>query len=116
VVAGRDGALCRRIFMNPFDFLVLALAVFRLSLMITEESGPGWCFKNLRSLVKKKAPKVAHMDEGIECFRCMSMQFALVVVIIARFFFHSNPVCDVIVYALAISGAAILANKVITKE
>lgn len=102
--------------MTPFDFIILGLAVFRLSLMVTKENGPLWVFKHLRELVKKKANGKSHMDEGIECLWCMSMQIALVVAILSTFLFHCSKVYDVIVYALALSGLAIILNQQFTKD
>lgn len=96
------------------DFVVHGLAVFRLTVMVTKESGPGWVFKRLRRKVKRDAPKATHMDEGIECPWCMSMQFALAVAT-ARFFLAGNPVYDVIIFALALSGVAIVINQQFTK-
>ena len=96
---------------NEFlHFLVLSLAVFRLSHMITDESGPFWMFRKLRSTVKKKAPKPTHMDEGISCPLCMSMQLAIAVAAI-EYFFHENPFFEVPILSLAISGASILFHQ-----
>lgn len=97
------------------DFIIHALAVFRLALMVTKESGPGWVFKHLRTWVKRTWPKWMHMDEGIECPWCISMQFALVIAT-ARFFLAGKPIYDVIILALALSGAAIAVNQQFTKE
>lgn len=97
------------------DFAVHTLAVFRLALMVTKESGPGWVFKRLRQWCKRSCPRWTHMDEGIECPWCMSMQFALAVGV-ARFFLADNPVYDVIIISLALSGAAIAVNQQFTKD
>lgn len=97
------------------DFIVHALAVFRLTLMVTKEAGPGWIFRHLRKWVKRSWPKWTHMDEGIECLWCMSMQIALPVVV-ARFFLAGSLVYDVIILALALSGVAIAVNQQFTKE
>jgi hypothetical protein len=97
------------------DFIIHAFAIFRLALMIAKESGPGWVFKHSRNWIKRRAPKWTHMDEGIECMWCMSMQFALILTTL-RFFLATNPVYVVIVFALAISGAAIAVNQAFTKD
>lgn len=101
--------------ISALDFTIHALAVFRLAIMVTKEDGPGWIFKRVRSVVKRCAPKTTHMDEGIECPWCMSMQFAIVIAL-ARFFLSGNPVYDVIILALALSGAAIAVNQQFTKD
>lgn len=101
--------------MTPFDFIILGLVVFRLSLMVTKENGLLWMFKYLRNLVKKKTNRKVHMGEGIECLWCMSIHIALLVAV-SRFLFHSNAVYDVIIYALALSGLAIIVNQQFTKD
>lgn len=101
--------------MKPFDFLIVALAVYRLSLMITKEKGPGWMFVHLRRLVKRNAPKESHMDEGIDCLWCMSMQISMAMTTLAWFFFPTNPICAVSLYSLAASGVAIIINQAFTK-
>lgn len=101
--------------IQVMDFIIHALAVFRLALMVTKESGPGWVFKRLRQWCKKSCPRWSHMDEGIECPWCMSMQFALIVTV-SRFFLAGSLVYDVIILALALSGAAIVVNQQFTKE
>lgn len=100
--------------MKPFEFLVLALAVYRLALMVTKEAGPGWVFKRLRGLVRRKAPKESHMDEGISCQFCMSMQIAIVVATTAHFWWDTSTY-QIGAYALALSATAIMCNQVFTK-
>lgn len=101
--------------MTFLDFLEMVLATFRLTVMVTKESGPGWLFKHLRRWVKREAPKKTHMDEGIECPWCMSAQIGIGLVV-ANYFFHSNPVYGVILLALALSGGTIILNQTFTKE
>lgn len=102
--------------MNPWlDFLLHALATYRLALMISKESGPGWAFKLLRRTVKRKAPKASHMDEGIECLWCMSMQIGIAVAV-ARAFLVDGLVYTTCVYALAISAVAVILNQAFTKD
>lgn len=101
--------------MTALDLVQLILATYRLALMVSKEAGPGWIFKHLRRWVKREAPKKTHMDDGIECLWCMSAQIGFVMAI-TNYFFHSNPVYDVIILALAISGGAIIINQAFTKE
>lgn len=96
--------------VDPLHFLVLSLAIFRLSHMITGESGPFWMFKKFRSQVKKSAPKPTHMDEGISCVLCMSAQVAILIAIL-EYFFHGNPFLEIPIFALALSGASILFHQ-----
>lgn len=102
--------------MNPFlDFILHGLATYRLALMISKEDGPGWMFKLLRRKVKRKAPKATHMDEGIECLWCMSMQIGLVVAV-ARAFLNGGMVYTTCVFALATSAVAVILNQAFTKD
>lgn len=101
--------------ITAVDFLLHAFAIFRLALMVAKESGPGWVFKHFRQWVKRNAPAWTHLDEGVECMWCTSMQFALIVACL-RFFLASNPVYGVMIFALAISGAAIAVNQAFTKD
>lgn len=99
--------------VTPFDFILLALAVYRATLMITEESGPAWIFKHLRWWVKREAPKKAHLDEGITCPWCVSMWFAIIFAVTERFFFHKNFFYDVMTVSMALSGASVIMNQLI---
>jgi hypothetical protein len=104
--------------MPKLDFihlLQLALATFRLTVMLTKDNGPGWIFKKLRGLVKKETPKKAHLDEGVECPWCASVWFGTAWAI-ADFYLHDNPVYAVILLAIALSGAAVILNQAFTKD
>lgn len=96
------------------DVLLFGLATYRMALAVSKESGPFWMFKLLRRNVKKHAPDQTHMDEGIECLWCMSMQFGIVVVVTA-YFWKGNAVYDGCILALAISAIAIVLNQAFTK-
>lgn len=100
--------------ITPFQFLLLALATYRLALMISSEAGPFWMFKHLRRFVKREAPKKTHMDDGIECLFCVSAQFGIVIAITA-YFFLGNPIYDVSILALALSGSAIIIHHAFTE-
>ncbi len=91
-----------------------ALATYRLALMVSKEAGPGWLFKYFRREVKKRAPKASHMDEGITCLWCMSMQIAILISIL-RELFSGILVYDTSIYALAISAVAVVLNQAFTK-
>lgn len=93
---------------------LLSLATFRIALMISKESGPFWMFKHLRRGVKRNAPQKTHMDEGIECLWCMSMQVGIIIAVSACFFL-GNPVYDVCILALAVSAIAVILNQMFTR-
>lgn len=101
--------------MTFLDLLILTLATFRLTIMISKESGPGWIFKHLRWFVKRKAPKESHMDEGIECAWCMSMQLGILVSV-SQYFLGNYIAYNLGILALALSGGAVILNQTFTKE
>ena len=99
---------------SPFEFLLLALATYRMALMISKESGPFWMFRHFRRVVKREAPKKTHMDEGIECLWCVSMQIGIIIAISA-WFLWDHPVYKISVNALALSAVAVILNQKFTK-
>lgn len=50
-------------------FVLASLAVFRLSLMFSKESGPGRIFSKLR----KSTPPKSSLREGVSCIFCESI-------------------------------------------
>lgn len=100
--------------LQPFEFLLLSLATYRLALMVSKESGPFWMFKHLRRFVKREAPKKAHMDEGIECIFCVSAQFGILVAG-AWHFLGGNPMFWVVILALSLSAVSVILNQAFTK-
>lgn len=96
------------------EFTLHALATYRLALMVTKEAGPGWIFKKLRGSVKRKAPKTTHMDDGISCIFCMSMQLGILVAGL-RALFAGHWIYDTAIFALAISAVAVAMNQAFTK-
>lgn len=65
------------------DFIVKALACYRLSRMVALESGPFELFSNFRNLVSRETLKSSNPDtyywirEGIECPLCVSFWVGL---------------------------------------
>jgi len=56
-------------------FVLAALAVYRLSRMLTDEEGPFMIFTKLRGLAKPDT----WVGRGLECIMCMSVWVALAV-------------------------------------
>lgn len=100
--------------IGPMEFILLALATYRLALMVSTEAGPFWMFKLLRRKVKRNAPKVTHMDEGIDCLWCVSMQFG-VVVAVSAWFLWEFVTFRILISALAFSAVAVILHSRFTK-
>lgn len=101
--------------MSVFDFVIAALAVFRLSLLLSKEHGPMWVFSRLRRAV----PKESSAKEGISCQWCVSLWFAIPV---SAYVFtrEAHPEWlrtggDWFLLMLALSAGAIAVNQAFTK-
>jgi hypothetical protein len=81
--------------MSPFELLILALATWRLAFMLVREDGPGDVFLRLRQ---------RRLLLGLfGCVYCMSVWTAGVMLVLWAIW----PL-TVLVYVLAISGAALM--------
>lgn len=58
---------------TPFEFIVCALAVFRLTLLVSKEDGPAWIFYKLR----RSVPAKSSAKEGIHCPWCVAIWMAI---------------------------------------
>jgi hypothetical protein len=61
--------------LTPFQFIVAALATYRISLLFSKESGPARIFAKLR----KAPPKKSATAEWLSCLFCFSMTASAVV-------------------------------------
>lgn len=61
--------------MTPFQFVVAALATYRISLLFTAESGPAKIFAKLRRAPKKHSA----VWDWLQCLWCFSMTASAVV-------------------------------------
>lgn len=101
--------------LEPFQFLLYALAVFRLSLLLSKEDGPAWVFRKLRRAI----PKESSAKEGIQCQWCVSVWMAIPVSLFAVF--QANlphwiaSTGNWFVLMLALSAVAIAINQTFTK-
>lgn len=89
--------------MNWFIFLVASLVVYRLSLMLSLEAGPGRIFKKLRNI---PAPKSA-TKEGMACIHCSSVWYSAPVTAFL-WWLKYIPTWEIPIYWLAFSAAAII--------
>lgn len=110
--------------MNTFAYLPLlvmyGLAVWRLSLMISSDSGPWRAISRLRSWIRreeKKSPamKKADVSKGVECGRCNSVHIAAAVAAFA--YWHRRwpdwfeTAGDLFLGAMALSAISILLGR-----
>lgn len=104
--------------ITPFEFVLYALAVYRLSLLISTEDGPAWIFRKLRRAV----PAKSSTKQGISCQLCVSVWMAILVTgfILTKLMWPSAPVWfiiagDGLILMLALSAGAIIAHMHTTK-
>lgn len=102
------------------SFVIYALAVFRLSILFGEDSGPWKLFARLRSRVRKEskentALRKSDLQKGIGCLKCESVWWAAA---IAAYAFFRDKLIDVAamagdaaLYWMALSGLAIIINR-----
>lgn len=90
--------------MKWFQFMLGALATYRLAKMISGESGPGLIFRKLRGLPDpKKHPSV---KEGLSCLCCTS--FSIAALMAGYFVWLEWAVwAEAPLYWFAFSGAAV---------
>lgn len=101
-------------------FLIYSLAVFRLSLMLSDDSGPWKLITKFRSWLKreeKKSPQLKKSDvaHGVECLRCNGIWFAALVTV---FVYSREHLIDTVamignavIVGFALSGLAIILNR-----
>lgn len=100
---------------------IYGLACFRLSVLLSEDDGPGHLMLKLRALLKReakehKAVRKTYVHEGIECLRCSSVWIAFPVAVypFIRDRLHEDiRLCaDIWLLWWALSGIAVLLNRI----
>lgn len=96
--------------MDWLYFTLGSLAVFRLSLLVSKESGPAFIFRKLRRLPEKGSAT----KEGLGCQWCTSIYSSALV---ATFFYWQEKVSgrEWVLFWLAFSAAAIAVNQTFTR-
>ena len=102
--------------MTALQFILLALAVYRLALMVSKEDGPTWIFRKIR----RSVPAKSSAKEGIQCTLCVSA-WASIPISLFAYFHESLPLWaritgDCFILMLALSGAAIVVHMHTTKD
>lgn len=88
--------------MTWLDFTIAALVVYRLSLMLSLEAGPGRIFKKLRNI----PPPKSATKEGLSCIHCSSVWYSAPVTAFLWWRDRIEP-WDAPLWWLALSGVAI---------
>lgn len=98
--------------MTSLQFLTYCLATYRLTILITEDKGPGFIFAKLRQAPKKGTS----LKQGLSCPFCVSIWMGLLVALSlygqAWFPDGVSTVINSGLLVLAFSAAAILLNQV----
>lgn len=103
------------------ELAIYGLACFRLSVLLSEDDGPGHLMLKLRSLLKReakqhKAVRKTYVHEGIECLRCSSIWIAAPVASYAisrdSYAEWARLVGDGFLLWMALSGIAVLLNRI----
>ena len=84
-----------------FYFLLSVFAVYRLTRMIANETGPFDVFTRLRHFLEYRADKEKFFFKLIDCFYCLSVWISFPFA-----FFMADGVLFIFLYWMAISGAA----------
>jgi hypothetical protein len=92
--------------MDPMRFLILALAVWRVTHLIQAEDGPWDVIFKIRKWVGN-----GFAGSLMDCFYCLSIWVAM-----AAAAFVGKSVADFICYSLALSGAAIFMQRIFKPE
>lgn len=98
--------------MTWFYFAIGSLATYRLSVMVSKESGPGFIFRKLRRAPDaKKHPAV---KEGLSCIFCLSVWFSAIV---TGYYLWLELITwkEAPIYWLAFSAVAVVLNQAFTK-
>jgi len=93
--------------------IVGALAVWRITHMYQEETGPGAIFEKLRAKVWTMKDTDGGFREGFNCFKCMSIWHSLVFIIL---YFTLQPLFWFLTLFLAFSALSIFLNDWYNKE
>jgi hypothetical protein len=92
--------------MNWLVFTVSTLCVLRLALLIAEDDGPANALRKGRNAI----PRKSSFWSGVRCVRCTSIWSAALVTA-SLWWFGEVPGSVTPIYGLALSGGAILLNR-----
>jgi hypothetical protein len=90
--------------MSLFEFVLMTLAVWRLTYLVTSETGPGDIFLNIRLWTERHSK---FLSDLLSCVYCTSIWVSLGFTVL--FFVDLR---QAIVLSLALSGASILVEEI----
>lgn len=93
-----------------FIFTLAVLTTFRVSLMFSRESGPGYIFRTLRQRPRLRSS----LREGMACLACQSIWWGAAVTI-ALAWMGEVPWRFALFYWLAVSAVAIVVHQTWTR-
>lgn len=93
------------------EFIIAGLATYRLSLLVSKETGPGGIFDKLR----KVPPKKSHTAEWLGCLFCFSMTASAIVCGLLWLGGMRIHYSAWILQWCALSSVAIITNQAFTK-
>lgn len=99
--------------------LIAALAVYRLTMMLNQEAGPGHIFTRFRSAIGVKFDEYSNpygtnwVAEGVLCFFCLSVWIGIAVTAMMVIFYQARQIeyGIVILLPFALSGLAVFMKK-----
>ena len=92
--------------MTPLSFIIVSLAIWRLSYAIVKENGPLMVFARLRARLAASQKRSGGLFDLISCVYCVSFWIGLVGALIV-----SNNVFEWVGYGLAFSAVAVLIER-----
>lgn len=93
--------------------IVGGIAVWRITHMYQEETGPAAIFEKLRAKVWTMKDTNGGFREGFNCFKCMSIWHSIVFIII---YFTLQPLFWFLALMLSISAVSIFINEWYTRN
>ena len=93
--------------------IIGGIAVWRITYMLQQETGPNAIFEKLRSKVWAMENKDGGFREGFFCFKCHSIWQALIFILL---YFLAQPVFWFLAGFLALSALAIFINDWYEKD
>ena len=92
--------------MTPFLFIIILLAVWRLTHLIQAEDGPFEIIYKIRLLMGD-----GFFGKLMDCFYCVSIWIAAI-----PSFYYGYDILSKIIFTFAFSGGAILLEKLTNKD
>lgn len=92
-----------------FKFVLLSLATFRLTQLISKEDGPYNIFSNFRFWLVKNSEKnktIQTISDGVHCPYCLSVWLSFIIMLMP----------DIIIKGLAIAGVVFFLEEIALRD